>query len=75
MTNCPNCGAPIVAAKCEYCGTVFSNLPQFDTQRSCVIGDINLLKSINRHLEQQIMIEELYTSVLKAMRNYGGQYG
>lgn len=23
MTNCPNCGAPIVADKCEYCGTVF----------------------------------------------------
>ena len=23
MTNCPNCGAPIVASRCEYCGTVF----------------------------------------------------
>lgn len=23
MINCPNCGAPIVAAKCEYCGTRF----------------------------------------------------
>lgn len=22
MTNCPNCGAPIVAPVCEYCGTV-----------------------------------------------------
>ena len=21
--NCPNCGAPIVGEKCEYCGTVF----------------------------------------------------
>lgn len=23
MTNCPNCGAPIAAEKCTYCGTVF----------------------------------------------------
>ena len=23
MTNCPNCGAPITGAKCEYCETVF----------------------------------------------------
>lgn len=22
-TNCPNCGAVINGAKCEYCGTVF----------------------------------------------------
>lgn len=24
MTNCPNCGAPITGAKCEYCGTIFN---------------------------------------------------
>ena len=24
MYNCPNCGAPITRAKCEYCGTVFN---------------------------------------------------
>ena len=23
MTNCPNCGAPITAAQCPYCDTVF----------------------------------------------------
>lgn len=23
MTNCPNCGAPVVSSQCEYCGTVF----------------------------------------------------
>lgn len=21
--NCPNCGAPVIGARCEYCGTVF----------------------------------------------------
>jgi len=23
LLNCPNCGAPVTAEKCEYCGTVF----------------------------------------------------
>lgn len=23
MTNCPNCGAPIHGAQCDYCGTIF----------------------------------------------------
>lgn len=27
MTNCPNCGAPIVSDQCEYCGTMF-NVPK-----------------------------------------------
>ena len=21
--NCPNCGAPLVSEKCQYCGTLF----------------------------------------------------
>lgn len=29
-TNCPNCGAPIVADKCEYCGTVFHTSKRCD---------------------------------------------
>lgn len=29
-TNCPNCGAPITGRNCEYCGTVFYALKQFD---------------------------------------------
>lgn len=24
MTNCPNCGAPIISFQCEYCGTRFA---------------------------------------------------
>lgn len=24
MTNCPNCGAPVIGRRCEYCETVFS---------------------------------------------------
>ena len=28
MTNCPNCGAPIISSQCEYCGTRFPNWTQ-----------------------------------------------
>lgn len=28
MTNCPNCGAPVQGAVCEYCGTHFEKQPQ-----------------------------------------------
>lgn len=27
MTNCPNCGAPVQGAVCEYCGTLFTLQP------------------------------------------------
>lgn len=27
MTNCPNCGAPVQGAVCEYCGTQFTLQP------------------------------------------------
>lgn len=29
-TNCPNCGAPISGIKCEYCGTQFFDLADFE---------------------------------------------
>lgn len=32
MSNCPNCGAPIVADQCEYCGTRFSDGGLYPTQ-------------------------------------------
>lgn len=28
MTNCPNCGAPAVGSRCEYCGTPLEELTQ-----------------------------------------------
>lgn len=36
MSNCPNCGAPIVGPSCEYCGTVFylDHLKQLTRRRS-----------------------------------------
>lgn len=36
--NCPNCGAPITAEKCEYCGTVFYDFFALD------VGKISYMK-------------------------------
>lgn len=38
MTNCPNCGAPIVGPKCEYCDTVFE-VPE--SARSTTIATVD----------------------------------
>lgn len=63
MTNCPNCGAPIVADQCEYCGTVFHKPEK-----------IELLEAKTKYLEQQITINQLYMAAIEAMRSYGKYY-
>lgn len=30
VLNCPNCGAPITGANCEYCGSVFYDFANID---------------------------------------------
>lgn len=30
QTNCPNCGSPIMAEKCPYCGTLFYDFAVLD---------------------------------------------
>ena len=70
MTNCPNCGAPIVSHKCEYCGTIFSKPAPDNRYVSC--KEIELLESMNACLKQQVVVKELCMSALKAMRSYGG---
>lgn len=63
MINCPNCGAPVVADVCEYCGTVFrENLTNSD-ELLRIHMDTTVLKN-------RIDIQELYTSAIKAMRSY-----
>jgi hypothetical protein len=32
LFNCPNCGAPIAAEKCPYCGTVIYDFSCIDTE-------------------------------------------
>lgn len=35
--NCPNCGAPIVGARCEFCGTVFYDFTNFEIGTKCYL--------------------------------------
>lgn len=37
MTNCPNCGAPILGDVCEYCGTPFYDFSVLDVDKPCWI--------------------------------------
>ena len=49
--NCPNCGAPISGAKCEYCGTQFFDIADIEPGKAGFIrlklGDqINVFRAI-----------------------------
>ena len=56
MTNCPNCGAPIVSTKCEYCGTVFSG---WKPPKDCV-PEVDILK------EQEAIVRMVQTGLMTA---------
>ena len=63
MTNCPNCGAPIMSWKCEYCETVFdtSKAPKAKSE---------LIEAKTRSLANAEEIKILYENALLAMRRY-----
>lgn len=38
ITNCPNCGAPVVSNKCDYCGTYIFDFSQISIGEPCWIS-------------------------------------
>lgn len=38
ITNCPNCGAPVVSNKCDYCGTYIFDFSQISMGEACWIS-------------------------------------
>ena len=66
MTNCPNCGAPIISSQCEYCGTIFSKFSEYSGE-----DEISLLKLETEHLKHTVELKALYEDALLAMRAYG----
>lgn len=38
ITNCPNCGAPVVSNKCDYCGTYIFDFSQIKMGEPCWIS-------------------------------------
>ena len=53
MINCPNCGAPLVGPKCEYCGTTVA--PEIFTNDIF----IDLLRQRQHELKCQLEISKL----------------
>lgn len=66
MTNCPNCGAPIISSQCEYCGTTFGRSSEY-----CSSDVLSLLKLKTEHLKRTTELNMLYEDALFAMRAYG----
>lgn len=63
MTNCPNCGAPIVASQCEYCGTMFPEYHSPSKART-------LLELETEFIKHQMAVMQLYEDAIRAMRSY-----
>ena len=64
--NCPNCGAPITSAQCEYCGTLFYDFANVEmgkpTYLRLKIGDtLNIFKAVAEHTE---IVNEAPASVI-----------
>lgn len=62
--NCPNCGAPIVGDKCEYCGTIFRFIEKpIPTERPIPrVNRINYEKN-EEYKKAILIILEKYTGV------------
>lgn len=65
--NCPNCGAPIISAVCEYCGTRHW---EFESKIREMEREIKLIKTSAKQIERQMTLERLYEEVIDAMRKY-----
>lgn len=64
--NCPNCGAPITSAQCEYCGTLFYDFANVEIGKPSYlrlkIGDtLNIFKAV---AEQTEIVNEAPAPVL-----------
>jgi hypothetical protein len=62
ISNCPNCGAPIVGNKCEYCGTIFNDIRgkyQFNHEQENQYHSPDLLNKLDLlHKLDQLNIEK-----------------
>lgn len=81
MNNCPNCGAPIVAPVCDYCGTRHYYGPEDVEVTSKIVNAVEsglmtpneargLLGLKTKMLAEKEEIKILYMEAIKAMRRY-----
>ena len=60
--NCPNCGAPITAEKCPYCGTLFYDFATIETGQPTYIkirhnGEVIMCKAVLREANFELKNE------------------
>lgn len=63
--NCPNCGAPIMGERCEYCGTVFYDFSVIDSEKPSYIkmkihGKLYIFKALLTNVDMKILNEPEY---------------
>ena len=63
--NCPNCGAPIEAETCPYCGTVFLDFAAMDADQPFYMrvkhdGKIYILKVKMTSMEFKVETNDIY---------------
>ena len=63
--NCPNCGAPIEAETCPYCGTVFLDFAAMDSDQPFYMkvkqhGKIYILKVKMTSMEFKVETNDIY---------------
>lgn len=78
ISNCPNCGAPIVGNKCEYCGTIFNDIQekyQFSQEQENLYCRLDLLYKLDqldidkKNLEYQLAYDNLVADTKQKMMN------
>ena len=70
-SNCPNCGAPIVGNKCEYCGTIFNDMHEQENQyyRLDLLHKLDQLNIDKINLEYQLACDNLVVNTKQKMMN------
>lgn len=75
LMNCPNCGAPITGARCEYCGTVFLDFGALSMDEPTYIRlrtgkDYVLFRGIISHCEMEIRHDNQYIRAMDGTAVY-----
>lgn len=65
MTNCPNCGAPLISHKCEYCGAVIFDFAAIEIGKPVWIN----LKASGRFVLAHVIPESVNVHIEPAMQS------
>lgn len=70
MSNCPNCGAPIVSSKCEYCGTVHGR--DVSSNDPCLYVEFNKEAILHKTINERLYESGIFTA--NELRRLAGMF-